>query len=137
MDPSGNRKRSRSEMEDDEFEIDDDQIVSDSNEFLLLFVTVAIATVLIATEFDYLIQVPHPLIPDLRFHPDNLGTAETLGLQSEHLFRFSKEQLFILINALRLPNVLRTPQRDAFHAIEGLCIVLRRLVYPVRYMDMV
>ena len=38
---------------------------------------------------------------------------------------------------LRIPTILRTPERDRFHAIEGLCIVLRRLVFPVRYMDMV
>ena len=132
-----NRKRRRHEMEDDDIDVQDNQNVSAQNDFLFLFFTIAISSVLIATECDYLLQIPHPLIPDLRFHPDNLGTAATLGLQAEHLFRFSTDQLFLLVNALRLPNVLRTPQRDSFHSIEGLCIMLRRLVFPTRYMDLV
>ena len=77
------------------------------------------------------------MIPDLRFNLQNCGTEITHGLQAEHLFRFSTEQLYTLVTSLRIPAILRTPQRDCFHAIEGLCIVLRRLVFPVRYLDMV
>lgn len=61
----------------------------------------------------------------------------TDGLQAEHLFRFSVEQLKQLVVALQIPEVMHTEERDRFHGIEGLCIVLRRLSYPVRYFDMV
>lgn len=81
--------------------------------------------------------VPPPLVPDHRFDPANLGTSFTGGLHAEHLFRFTAEQLHYLVDALHIPWIMRTSERDRFYGIEGLCIMLRRLVFPVRYMDMV
>lgn len=88
-------------------------------------------------EYGYVAHVARPLIPDYRFNLENLGTEFTGGLEAEHLFRFSSEQLYYLTDALRIPWIMMTPERDKYHAIEGLCIVLRRLVFPVRYVDMV
>ena len=82
-------------------------------------------------------HVPRPLVPDHRFDPANLGTSFTGGLEAEHLFRFTSEQLYYLVDALRIPWIMKTEERDKFYGIEGLCIMLRRLVFPVRYMDMV
>ena len=91
----------------------------------------------LAHEFTCCNTISAPLIPDLRFDPANLGTELTGGLQAEHLFRFSSEQLYYLVDALRMPMWMHTPERDHYNAIEGLCIVLRRLVFPIRYLDMV
>ena len=91
----------------------------------------------LAQEFTYITSILPPIVPDLRFDLENCGTEYTGGLQAEHLFRFTSEQLYYLVDALRIPSVMFTGERDRYHAIEGICIVLRRLVFPVRYMDMV
>ena len=93
-----NRKGRRSEMENDDIETQIDQDHYEQNYFPFVFYMIGMSSILIATEYDYLQQVPHPLISDLRFHPDNLGTDETIDLQAEHLFRFSTEQLLFLVN---------------------------------------
>ena len=104
---------------------------------LLFNTVVSMMCFVLVQDFTYCNTIPAPLIPDLRFDPANLGTDFTGGLQAEHLFRFTSEQLYYLVDALRLPAWMHTPERDAYNAIEGLCIVLRRLVFPIRYMDMV
>ena len=133
------RKRKRDSMDDDDEEnyMNDDIMLAECDDFFQCFIAITIAAITIALEYDYITAIPHPLIPDLRFNPENCGTEITHGLQAEHLFRFSTEQLYILVTSLRIPAILRTSARDSFHAIEGLCIVLRRLVFPVRYLDMV
>ena len=126
------------EEDDEDMEMQNEiDLQNAASDFFRFFLVNTIAVVMITLEYDYVMGVPHPLIPDLRFDPTNLGTGLTFGLQSEHLFRFNVDQLHILVDALRMPAFLWTPERDALHAIEGLCIVLRRLVFPVRYMDMV
>ena len=62
------------EMQD---EIDQQNVASD---FFRFFLATTIAVVMITLEYDYVMGVPHPLIPDLRFDPANLGTGLTLGL---------------------------------------------------------
>ena len=104
---------------------------------LLFNTVVAMMCFVLVDDFTCCSSIPAPLIPDIRFDPANLGTELTGGLQAEHLFRFTSEQLYYLVEALRLPQWMHTPERDAYNAIEGLCIVLRRLVFPVRYLDMV
>ena len=100
-----------------------------------------IVVILVACVFEwedvYLSGLPRPIIPDIRFDLTNCGTAVTDGLQAEHLFRFSADQIYELVDALRIPMWLQTPERDYYNSVEGLCIVLRRLVFPIRYMDMV
>ena len=135
---SQRHKRKREEMEDDDDDaMEYEQMMNNENSFFMLFLGNLMTMATVIFEWEYLMEIPHPLIPDTRFDPANLGTSATFGLQSEHLFRFSVEQLKILVISLRLPTFLWTPERDAFNAMEGLCIVLRRLVYPVRYLDMV
>ena len=53
---------------------------------------------------------------------------ETLA---EYLFRFSEKQIYVLIVKLRMSAVMKTSERDSFNAVEGLCLVLRRLMFPV------
>lgn len=93
--------------------------------------------VLIATQLEWLLKPAPPIVPDYRFHPSFCGTAQTQGLCAEDLFRFDEDQLYELVVALRFPAVMYTSQRDKFNAIEGLCLVLRRLIFPIRYKDLV
>ena len=58
-------------------------------------------------------------------------------LRCVDLFRFTKEQLYLLVQQLRLPDCMTAPNRTKWTAIEGLCIVLRRLTYHNRYIDLV
>ena len=88
-------------------------------------------------ERDYLLKIPPPLVPDLRFNIDLCGTSTTDGLQEEHLFRFNTDQVKQLCIVLRIPSTIRTYARDCYHGIEGLCIVLRHMVFPLRLIDMV
>ena len=60
-----------------------------------------------------------------------------MGLQVEGLFRFSVDQIKQFVVTLRIPEIMRTDERDCYHAIEGLRIVLRHNTYPIHYMDMV
>ena len=133
MDPNDQdrrRKRKRSEMQDDaDSDMQFDEMLAQHDDAFLWFFAIAVAAVSIATQYEYIMGIPPPLIPDLRFDLENCGTALTMGLQCEHLFRFGKDQLRTLVQALRIPAILRTPERDRFHAIEGICIVLRRLTH--------
>ena len=49
------------------------------------------------------------------------------------MFRFSKEVVPRLAEALRLPNRFTGYQVTTCDSIEGLCLLLRRLFYPCRY----
>jgi hypothetical protein len=51
-------------------------------------------------------------------------------------FRVSLEDLPLLAEALRIPDRFVCPNRTVATGMEGLCVVLRRFVYPCRYTDM-
>ena len=51
-------------------------------------------------------------------------------------FRFKREDLFHLLDTLRIPNVVRTFSQDSASDLEALCIVLRRLAYPNRWLEL-
>ena len=50
-------------------------------------------------------------------------------------FRFEKEHLNRLRRALRIPDTLKGSNGTVFTGIEGLCVLLRRLSYPNRLVD--
>lgn len=52
-------------------------------------------------------------------------------------FRFSKEHILELVRSLQIPERIVTVQRTTCSAIEGTCILLKRLAFPCRYTDMV
>ena len=88
-------------------------------------------------EYGYVDDVVQLFIPDYHFNLENLGTELTDGLETEHLFRFTSDQLHVyLTETLRIPWIMMTPERDRYYVIEGLCIVIRRFIFPVRYVDM-
>ena len=53
------------------------------------------------------------------------------------MFRFSKEDIPRLAEPLRLPNKFTGYQGTTCDSIEGLCLLLRRLAYPCRYVDLI
>ena len=56
--------------------------------------------------------------------------------QATQLFRFSKDDLEPLRRLLKLPEVMRSGNRTTWTGLEGLCLVLRRLSYPSRLVDL-
>ena len=57
--------------------------------------------------------------------------------ECEEMFRFSKEDIPRLAEALRLPNKFTGYQGTTCDSIEGLCLLLRRLAYPCRHVDLI
>ena len=60
-----------------------------------------------------------------------------LCCRSLTMFRFTKEQIRQLVVALTLPQTFEANIRIRWDAEEGLCVVLRRLAYPCRLVDLV
>ena len=52
-------------------------------------------------------------------------------------FRFHKNDVPILLEALQLPQFFSCHQRTTCDGIEALCITLRRFAYPCRYSDLI
>ena len=53
------------------------------------------------------------------------------------MFRFSLEQLKELCVGFHSPTYMHTDERDRFMFIEGLALVCRKLLYPVRWVDLI
>ena len=66
------------------------------------------------------------------FDLDNVSDDEC---RSE--FRFYKNDIFLLAEALNIPEVLTCYNGSKVGGIEGLCIFLKRFCYPCRYSDMI
>ncbi|XP_077555345.1 uncharacterized protein LOC144169840 [Haemaphysalis longicornis] len=56
--------------------------------------------------------------------------------QFRTFFRFEKDDVERLARALRLPEVVKTPQCVKIPGVECLCLTLRRLAYPNRLRDL-
>ena len=54
----------------------------------------------------------------------------------KRLFRFRREDLTQLQAAVRIPDQVVTRDFDVVDGLEALCIVLRRLVYPNRWIEL-
>jgi len=52
-------------------------------------------------------------------------------------FRFKKDDFAELYNALRIPDLIRCPDRTSVSGPEALAILIRRLAYPNRLSDLV
>ena len=49
----------------------------------------------------------------------------------------AKDDIPILLNALRIPASLKRSQGTVCSGLEGLCLLLKRLAYPCRYFDLI
>ena len=65
----------------------------------------------------------------LGFELDDMDESECLVE-----FRFQKRYIPLLADVLQLPDQFLCYQRSVSSGIEGLCILLKRLSYPCRYM---
>ena len=66
------------------------------------------------------------------FNLDNFTDAETW---SE--FRFYKNDIYRLKEALEIPDIIKTYNRLSVPGIEATCIFLKRFAYPCRYYDFI
>ena len=67
-----------------------------------------------------------------RFRVDRFTDSEF-----ENLFRFKKEHIAPLVNALRLDDQYCSQNGIKWSAEEGLCLFLRRISYPNRLVDLI
>jgi hypothetical protein len=51
-------------------------------------------------------------------------------------FRFDKQEIVELVVQLRLPDVIILSNGSRYNSLEALCIMLRRLAYPSRLLDL-
>ena len=92
----------------------------DDEEFILLY-NVTKPTNL---EFPYWAYPPF----DLEKFSDDECKAE---------FRFSKSNIYSLVDALRILDEVRSPNRQSIDAVEALCVLLKRNSYPCRFSDLI
>ncbi|KAF0768048.1 hypothetical protein AaE_002817, partial [Aphanomyces astaci] len=90
-----------------------------------------VPTILHLLEYEVGIPVERPLIPEVRF---DLNIRDADALLS---FRFDVAGVLELTSLLRVPNVVITEHRDRVLGVEAMCILLRRLRYPIIFYDMV
>lgn len=70
-------------------------------------------------------------IPITPFNLDDYDDAEC-----KHLFRFRRADILRLRCVLGIPDEIRCYNGSVFDGLDGLCLVLRRLAFPVRYYDL-
>ena len=82
--------------------------------------------------------ITNPLIPpfpDWNFDPFCLDVFDSCECEAH--FRVAKDDIPILLDALRIPASFKCPQGTVCSGLEGLCLLLKRLAYPCRYFDLI
>ena len=77
----------------------------------------------------------NPLYPYWEVQPFCLETMDASECLAE--FRVKKDDIPALAIALRIPNQFVCHQGTICNGLEGLCLLLRRLIYPCRYVDLI
>ena len=75
------------------------------------------------------------LFPYEDYEKFHLEDKDSVECKAE--FRFEKNNIPLLAEALGIPDVFKCQQWTMCDGIEGLCILLKRFAYPCRYCDMV
>ena len=88
-------------------------------------------------EFLLLNEMKHSVngCPYWNYEKLDLEKWMTLRLGTE--FRFLKNDIYRLKEALNIPDIFETHNRLIVDGIEGLCILLKRLAYPNRYFEFI
>jgi len=68
------------------------------------------------------------------YEPFDFDSIDTATFKAE--FRFEKNDIEQLMEALDIPGQFQCPNRSVCDAREALCMALKRLAYPCRYSDM-
>lgn len=74
--------------------------------------------------------------PTIREQYGPFDLASLNDLECKQNFRFHKEDIPRLANALHMPNLFTTKSHVKASGLEGLCLLLRRLAYPNRLSDL-
>ena len=77
----------------------------------------------------------NPSFPYQEYEEFDLETMNPVECKAE--FRFEKNDLLSLAEALQIPDAFLCQQRSVCDGMEGLCIALKRFSYPYRYSDMI
>ena len=89
-------------------------------------------------EFLLLYDTDTSKIPDFPY--DCYGTFDLNEMNASGClaeFRFHKNDVPILLEALQLPQSFKCHQGTICDGVEALCITLRRSAYPCRYSDLI
>ena len=92
----------------------------DDEEFILLYDVTKPAN----PEFSYWTYPPF----DLEIFSDDECNAE---------FRFPKSNIYSLVDALRIADEVRCPNKQSIDAVEALCVLLKNNSYPYRFSDLI
>jgi len=74
----------------------------------------------------------NPFIPNIIFNLDDYDDS-----RCERMFRFQVDEIMDIADELRMPALFELDNRSKFGCLEGLCLVLRRIAYPCRFIDLV
>ena len=74
-------------------------------------------------------------LPYKNYENFNLDLLEDDECVSE--FRFHKRDIPLLAEVLQIPESITCYQRSVCDGVEALCIALKRLAYPCRYLDLI
>ena len=110
-----------------EIETSDDEDTERFKQILAISATAIVGSARGCTTGD----VERPIIPDYRF------SFARSPLPCRFLFRFDEVELKMIVRHIHAPHWHWTRQRDKFPFMEGLIILLRRLVFPTRWGDVV
>ena len=81
--------------------------------------------------YDYY-QPVNPSFPYWNFDPFCLDVFDSCECEAH--FRVAKDDIPMLLNALRIPASFKCPQGTVCSGLEGLCLLLKRLAYSCRYL---
>ena len=88
-------------------------------------------------EFLLLTDLNRSRNPEFPYNKDEVFHLESMNeSECKAEFRFEKEDIVPLLDVLALPDKFVCNQGSKCSALEGLCILLKRLTYPCRYSDM-
>ena len=89
-------------------------------------------------EFILLYDVTKPANPEFlcwTYPPFDLETFSDDECNTE--FRFSKNNIYSLVDALRIPDEVRCPNRQSIDTFEALDVLLKMNSYPFRFSDLI
>ena len=90
-----------------------------------------------AEEFILLYDINKSKNLDIPYQCYNFDLDEFCDDECQSDFRFLKNDVYLLCEALRIPEKLSCYNRISVGGIEALCIFLKRFAYPCRYTDMI
>lgn len=114
-----------------DYEDDNIEEQVDSDEELVLLLGAANNLFQHAAQFLLRRSNRNPPVPFLIFNLDQYD-----DITSERLFRFQVDEIYDIVDALRMPDILPLDNGSKFRSTEGVCLLLRRLAFPCRLIEL-